>query len=255
MSNSNNILLLVKKHNEKLVAKYTNRINQLEAENKLLKHNNMEANDKLVVLTSENETLRKEFDFSIDLLTKYFDSFDDNLIPTTKLGDFNIDEPNEKLSFESEESKSRMLLNKLDKTHIVNESTPYKYLQRRHKSFVHNRRLPLMRRLRKYKSLNSQDSSDPDEEPTLIKLEKQFLEEKPCFSATKSDKLDYTTPSNTEPKIIPSQDASFVENTPINVLKKILTDDFSTSKNNKDASYSFNNMKPYIFTLDKNNKK
>jgi hypothetical protein len=40
------------------------------------------------------------------------------------------------------------------------------------------------------------------------------------------------------------------------VLKKILTDDLNMpTRNLRDASFSFNNMKPYIFTLDKNNKK
>ena len=218
MSNSNNILLLVKKHHEQLVAKYTSRINQLEAEK-----NDM--NNKLALLTAENETLRKEFDSTINLLTKYFDSLDVKptvvspvivsptvvsppvVSPTivspvneaTKTVQFNIDQHDPKPLF----------------------SPPYKYLPRRHKSFTQAKRIPLVKRLQQYKPSNYQDSSDTDEEP----------------------------------KIMPSPESVPVESTPISVLKKILTDDFSAPKNNKDAPYSFNNMKPYIFTLDKNNKK
>jgi hypothetical protein len=213
MSNSNNILLLVKKHHEQLVAKYTSRINQLEAEK-----NDM--NNKLTLLTAENETLRKEFDYTINLLTKYFDSLDVKstvVSPTivsppvvsppvvspvneaTKTVHFNIDQHDPKPLF----------------------SPPYKYLPRRHKSFTQAKRIPLVKRLQQYKPSNYQDSSDTDEEP----------------------------------KIMPSPESVPVESTPISVLKKILTDDFSAPKNNKDAPYSFNNMKPYIFTLDKNNKK
>ena len=208
MSNSNNILLLVKKHHEQLVAKYTSRINQLEAENN-------EVNNKLALLTAENETLRKEFDSTINLLTKYFDSLDVKptvvsptvVSPTvvspvneaTKTVQFNIDQHDPKPLF----------------------SPPYKYLPRRHKSFTQAKRIPLVKRLQQYKPSNYQDSSDTDEEP----------------------------------KIMPSPESVPAESTPISVLKKILTDDFSAPKNNKDAPYSFNNMKPYIFTLDKNNKK
>jgi hypothetical protein len=317
MSNSNNILLLVKKHHEKLIAKYMSRINQLEAENNLFKYNNMEANNKLIAMTSENETLRNEFNVTIDLLTKYFDSYDDKLLPIfepNKLVYYNIDKldnstmlNNEPSNFESKDSKSIMLLNNepvenqdfssatllgeskafpnneqsrmLVPMHVVNEpsltlsdkldystmlnnepmenqgfsatkleklnklksklSPSNKYLQRHH-----YRRIPLIRRMQKYKASNYKSSSDTDEENSLTK--KPFLEVQPCFSATKS---------NNELKIVSSPVPSPIENTPINVLKKILTDDFSASKNNKDAPYSFNNMKPYIFTLDKNNKK
>jgi hypothetical protein len=233
MSNSNNILLLVKKHHEQLVAKYTSRINQLEAEKN-------DVNNKLALLTTENETLRKEFDSTINLLTKYFDSLDVNTavvssavvkptvvspaivsptivkpfvvspaivnptvvsptIETTKTVQFNIDQHDPKPLF----------------------SPPYKYLPRRHKSFTQAKRVPLVKRLQQYKPSNYQDSSDTDEDP----------------------------------KIMPSPESVPAESTPISVLKKILTDDFSAPKNNKDAPYSFNNMKPYIFTLDKNNKK
>ena len=205
MSNSNNILLLVKKHHEQLVAKYTSRINQLEAEKN-------DVNNKLALLTTENETLRKEFDSTINLLTKYFDSLDVNTavvkptvvsptIETTKTVHFNIDQHDPKPLF----------------------SPPYKYLPRRHKSFTQAKRVPLVKRLQQYKPSNYQDSSDTDEEPKIV--------------------------PSTSPESVPA------ESTPISVLKKILTDDFSAPKNNKDAPYSFNNMKPYIFTLDKNNKK
>jgi hypothetical protein len=58
------------------------------------------------------------------------------------------------------------------------------------------------------------------------------------------DMKSYSTPNLT----------SNNENT--EVLKKILTDDMNMPTTNlRDASFSFNNMKPYIFTLDKNNKK
>jgi len=205
MSNSNNILLLVKKHNEKLVTKYTNRINELEAENR-------ELNKKLSVLTNENETLKKESDTTIDLLTQYFDSLDSNSISVNHVNVSPVLFETPKTVQFSPDVQQKPLF-----------SPPYKYLPRRHKAFLPNKRMPLVKKFEKYKASKYQDSSDSDEEVT---------------------------------KPLPSPDHVPVENTPINVLKKILTDDFSTVNNtNKDAPYSFNNMKPYIFTLDKNNKK
>ena len=238
MSSSNNILLLVKKHHEQLVAKYTSRINQLEAEKN-------DVNNKLALLTAENETLRKEFDSTINLLTKYFDSLDVNTtIVNTTIVNTTIVKPTVvsptvvkptviKPTVVSPTVVSPTVVSPTIETtklvHSYNDehdpkplfSPPYKYLPRRHKSFTQAKRVPLVKRLQQYRSSNYQDSSDTDEEP----------------------------------KIMPSPEPVSADSTPISVLKKILTDDFSAPKNNKDAPYSFNNLKPYIFTLDKNNKK
>jgi len=238
MSNSNNILLLVKKHHEQLVAKYTSRINQLEAEKN-------DVNNKLALLTTENETLRKEFDSTINLLTKYFDSLDVNpavvspaivsaaivkptvvnpaIVSPTVVSPTVVSPTVVSPTVVSPTIETTKLMHSYSDHHDPKPlfSPPYKYLPRRHKSFTQAKRVPLVKRLQQYRSSNYQDSSDTDEDP----------------------------------KIMPSPESVPAESTPISVLKKILTDDFSAPKNNKDAPYSFNNMKPYIFTLDKNNKK
>lgn len=226
MSSSNNILLLVKKHHEKLVTKYTSRIKQLETDNELLKQNNMDVNNKLALVTIENEILRKEFDTTIDLLTKYFESLDNKpaivspaiSIETIKTVQF-IEPTNKEPSIAKSDKLTFSTV--LDNDPKPLFSPPYKYLPRRHKSFTQAKRVPLLKKLQKYKPTDYYDSSDTDEEP----------------------------------KIMSSPEPVSADSTPISVLKKILTDDFSAPKNNKDAPYSFNNMKPYIFTLDKNNKK
>ena len=228
MSSSNNILLLVKKHHERLVAKYTSRINQLEAEKN-------DVNNKLALLTAENETLRKEFDSTINLLTKYFDSLDvsPTVVKTTLVSPTVVSPTVVSPTVVSPTVVSPTVVSPSVETtklvHSYNDehdpkplfSPPYKSLPRRHKSFTQAKRVPLVKRLQQYRPSNYQDSSDTDEEP----------------------------------KIMPSPEPVSADSTPISVLKKILTDDFSAPKNNKDAPYSFNNLKPYIFTLDKNNKK
>ena len=233
MSSSNNILLLVKKHHEQLVAKYTSRINQLEAEKN-------DVNNKLALLTAENETLRKEFDSTINLLTKYFDSLDVNttvvkptVVKTTLVSPTIVNPAVVSPTIVSPTVvKPTVISPTIETTKLVHSyndehdpkplfSPPYKYLPRRHKSFTQAKRVSLVKRLQQYRPSNYQDSSDTDEEP----------------------------------KIMPSPEPVSADSTPISVLKKILTDDFSAPKNNKDAPYSFNNLKPYIFTLDKNNKK
>ena len=153
--------------------------------------------------------------------TKFSSDNEPSLTLSEKL-DYSTMLNNEPSSFES-----RMLINNMGKAQpINNEWKPLflahnKYISRRHKSFNQTKRAPKFKRLQKYKPTDSQDSSDTDEKLKIVS--------------------------------IPSPEP--IENTPINVLKKMLTDDLSTPNNNKDAPYSFNNMKPYIFTLDKNNKK
>jgi hypothetical protein len=294
MSNYNNILLLVKRENEKLIAKYTNRINQLEAENELLKNNNIEANNKLVLLTNTinntvnntiNNTVNNTINNTIDLLTKYFKSLDSdhtivsptNVSPTIKLAHFDIDKPSmilsEKLNnFDKSQNDNDLSLIKSENVSDDNSlfSTP---LLGKNKSFSNSESLltnsknedslTILKNESKMHVLNNLSKGQTNNEldvanhKSIQRHYKPFIRTRQNLLLKKSRKYKPTESSDTdeEPPIVPIPSPVHADNTPINVLKKILIDDFSASKNNKDASYSFNNMKPYIFTLDKNNKK
>lgn len=259
MSN-NNILALVKQYTQQYIErnnKLSEEVNKLKEQLESLNLRHSELKSAYQDMEREHNMLLKEKETIVSDLTNYFNT--PNIIEVQQCEEKETKNTLEKL-LPTEEKVDNPLLpilfsfaNVPTKTespsHCVNNShSSPRFSQRRHRLF-NSRRNPYLRKYSRYSKIDEESEEE--------------------------DMKSFSTP-----EIVPTKPKN--ENT--EVLKRILTDDFNYSslgkpaspvkENNKllkEATFSFNNMKPvipqqskdsirmgvtpYIFTLDKNNKK